>query len=164
MPEADNGGTTPPAGQPGNGGAPAGDPPADTAGLGDGGRNAIAAERKARRDAERETAALKARLTELEQRDMTELQKQQARADAAEKAAAESAAAVLRFKVAAEKQVPAELLEFLTAGTEKDLAAQADKLLSLGTGTPAFDGGARGGGAAKPTDMNALIRRQAGLG
>ena len=96
----------------------------------------------------------------------TEAQRIAERLAAAERAAADAGVQLLRFKVATEKQVPADLVEFLTATDEKGLRAQADKLMEKGgAGRPAsFDNGPRGSGSAKPTDMNALIRQAAGLG
>lgn len=54
------------------------------------GLNALRAERDARKTAERELAAMRSRLKEFEDRDKTELQKANERAEAAEKAAAET--------------------------------------------------------------------------
>lgn len=58
--------------------------------LGQPGLNALRAERDARKTAERELAATRDRLKEFEDRDKTELQKANERAEAAEKAAAET--------------------------------------------------------------------------
>jgi hypothetical protein len=59
----------------------------------------------------------------------------------------------------------ADLSKFVTDDGEPDEKAIAAAVKKLGgTGRrPDFDGGARGG-AAKPNDMNALIRASAGLG
>ena len=54
--------------------------------------------------------------------------------------------ALIRYEVAAEKQVPAEAWDLLTGNTREELEAKADKLLTLvqkPEPTPEFDGGAR---------------------
>jgi hypothetical protein len=96
--------------------------------LGDGGKKALDAERKARREAEKAAAALAAKVKEFEDSQKSELEKAAARAEAAEKAAAQAQAEALRLKVAAETGLPADLHEFLTGGDEESLRAQADKL------------------------------------
>lgn len=93
----------------------------------------------------------------------SEAQRALERAEAAEAAAATSQQQLLRYKVAAEKQIPSELAELLTGSTEEEMAAVADRLASF-TGQPApqgFDHGPRGGGPP-PTDMNTLIARSLG--
>lgn len=109
--------------------------------LGDGGKKALQAERDARKTAERTTAELSARLKQFEDANLSELER-------TKKAAEESAAELAKLrhentrnKVAIDKGVPADLVEFLTGDTEGDIAAKADLLLArLNTpGTPKPD-------------------------
>lgn len=101
--------------------------------LGDGGKAALEAERKARREADRQMKGLQAKLQEFEDRDKSELEKLQARLAAAEKSATEATLKALRSDVAQAKGVPALLL---TGSTEDELNASADALLSF-KGKPA---------------------------
>lgn len=100
---------------------------ADKPDLGDPGKAAIAAEREARRAAERQLRDVQKALKEYEDRDKSELQKALERAEAAEKAAAEASYSALRSKVAAEKGVPASSL---TGTTEEELNTSADELIA----------------------------------
>jgi len=145
----------------------------DTSQLGEGGHKALAAERKARTTAERQAKAAQTRLDELsaklqqiEDRDKTETQKLTDRATAAEQAAATAQTELLRYRVAADKKLPASLASRLNGATEEEMAADADALLEvLGSQqpkAPSFDGGVRQ--AARPSDMNSLIRQTAGRG
>lgn len=146
-----------------------------TASLGEGGKKALDAERKARAAAERtatstakERDKLAARLQELEDREKTDAQKLTERAQAAEAEAAKASARLLRFEVASDKKLPAGWANRLQGSTKEELEADADALLKeLGETrqrqSPDYDGGVRKQAPA-PTDMNALIRRAAGLG
>lgn len=142
------------------------------ASLGEGGQKALAAERKARAAAEKTANAaakerdkLAAQLQEIADRDKTEAQKLAERAQTAESEAATARQELLRYRVAAKKQLPASLAARLQGSTEEEMAADADALLEvLGQRqTPSYDGGVRKPAPA-PTDMNALIRQKAGLG
>lgn len=142
--------------------------------LGEAGQKALSAERKARSAAERaakaherQIADLSRQLQEFQDRDKTEAQKLTEAKTAAEQRAASAEQQLLRFKVAAEKNLPANLAARLQGSTEEEMAADADSLLELlGTRqqrqTPSYDGGVRKPAAA-PTDMNALIRKAAGI-
>lgn len=111
---ADDATTAPPA-------APATDEP-----LGDPGKAALTAERKARREAEAAQTALAAKLKEYEDRDKSDAQKL-AEENATLKAEnAETKKALLRAEVAEEKKVPANLL---TGSTREEIEAAADALL-----------------------------------
>lgn len=68
------------------------------------------------------------RLQEIEDANRSELEKANARADAAERRAAEAEARSLRADVAAEKKVPVELL---SGSTREELEAAADKLIEF---------------------------------
>jgi len=95
--------------------------------LGDGGKAALAAEREARKQAEKRSRELERSIKEYEDRDKTELQKWQERAEAAEKRAADAEFTAMRSKVAAQKGVPASSL---TGKTEDELIASADELIA----------------------------------
>jgi alanyl-tRNA synthetase len=145
-----------------------------TAGLGEGGQKALAAERKRAATAERTAKAsqkqiddLSRQLQEFQDRDKTDAQKLTEAKTAAEKTAADAQARLMRYEVAAAKKLPAEWAARLQGSTKEDLEADADALMqALGTQqqrqTPNYDGGVRTSASA-PADMNALIRRAAGL-
>ena len=95
--------------------------------LGDSGKQAIVAEREARKAAERQLRDVQKALKEYEDRDKTELQKALERAEVAEKTAAEAQFSALRSRVAAAKGVPASSL---TGATEDELTASADDLIA----------------------------------
>jgi transcriptional regulator len=85
-----------------------------------------------------------AKLEEIEAANATELEKAQKRAAELESQLAETSAAALRQKVAAEKELPQKLVPFLTATDEEGLAEQAATLLeNLKPDSPDFDGGTR---------------------
>jgi hypothetical protein len=120
--------------------------------LGDGGKKALQAERDARKAAERTAAEYAAKLKEIEDSNLSELER-------AKKVAEESAAELARLrtenvrsKVAIDKGVPADLIEFLTGDTEGDIAAKADLLMARlntpGTPKPDPSQGAKGGATA----------------
>lgn len=128
--------------------------------LGDGGKAALAAERKARRDADAQLKALQAKLQEFEDRDKSELEKLQARLAAAEKQATEATLKALRADVAQAKGVPAGLL---SGSTEEELNASADALLAFRGETakvPAAPSAAGQGNVGKPvsTGVQQLTR------
>lgn len=145
-----------------------------TASLGEGGQKALAAERKARTVAERTAKAAQKQLDDMtkrlqafEDRDKTEAQKLAEAKTAAERDAEQARTKLLRYEVAAAKKLPSEWAARLQGSTQEELEADADALLeALGTqqqrNTPSYDGGVRQGAPAA-TDMNALIRRAAGL-
>ena len=110
--------------------APVTEPPAPADDLGEAGKKALAAERAAKRAAEKRAADLEAKVKEFEDASKSEAEKAAARAEAAEKALAEVTAKALRLEVAAEVGVPADLVEFLTGGDTESLRAQAEKLMA----------------------------------
>ena len=88
----------------------------------------------------------RARAEELEARDQSEVEKLTTKVTKAERERDEARSALLRFEVAAEKQIPAEAVELLTGNTREELEAKADRLLELvkkPDSTPDFDGGTR---------------------
>lgn len=88
-------------------------------------------------------------LDRIKEENASELDKAQSKLSKTERERDEAKAALLRFEVAAEKQVPSEALDLLTGNTREELEAKADKLLELvksRTDTdkkPDFDGGPR---------------------
>lgn len=102
--------------------------------LGDKGKAALDAERKARREAEKrakEGEAAIARLAEIEESAKSEQQKAVDRAERAEREAAELRLAVLRRDVAAAKGLPSELAERLSGSDRESLEADADALMAV---------------------------------
>lgn len=141
-----------------------------TAELGEGGKKALEAERRARTAAEKNATAAQKKLDDMakrlqafEDRDKTEAQKLAEAKTAAEREVATAKQELMRYRVAANKKLPAELAARLRGDTEEEMAADADALLGvLGQRqAPNYDGGVRKPAPA-PTDMNALIRRAAG--
>lgn len=136
--------------------------------LGDGGKKALQAERDARKQAEKANAELAARLKEFEDSKLSDLER-------AQKQAAENAAELARLrsenvrnKVAIDKGVPADLVEFLTGDTEGDIAAKADLLLARlntpGTPKPDPSQGAKGEAAALNGDpLLSTLKNKLGL-
>lgn len=98
--------------------------------LGESGQKAIKAEREARRAAEKSAAELAARLKEIEDAQLTDLEraKQEAETNAAELAKLREDN--IRQKVALEKGVPTDLIEFLGSGSEEQIVARADLLVA----------------------------------
>lgn len=94
-------------------------------------RNALTAERQAAREAREATEALQRKVKEFEDRDKSDQEKQAEALKAAEGRAAAAEASLLRFRVAAKKELPAELAERLQGKNEKELEADADRLLEL---------------------------------
>jgi hypothetical protein len=117
--------------------------------------------------ANKEAETLRLKLKEYEDRDKTEAQKLAERATAAENQAAAAQTELMRYRVAADKKLPAELAARLRGSTPEEMAADADELLSLLNAqqqrqTPSYDGGVRQ--STRPTSMNDLIRQTAGRG
>lgn len=128
---------------------PAGAPPA-TEPLGEGGKSALDAERKARAAAEKaqkaaEKAAEDARkkLQAIEDKDKTELERIQARNAELEKNYATEMAQRLRLQVATQHSIGPDDLVLLTGATEEELTAQATRIAALN--------GTRAAATAPPT-------------
>lgn len=124
------------------------DPPADPAkdgDLGDAGKKALEAERKARRDAEKANKSLADKLKEYEDRDKSELEKAQAAAQEAADRAAKAEAEALRLRLATELQIPPGLHKFLTGTDEDQLRAQIEELKPYLAESKRFQGGGDGG-------------------
>src|SRR5690606_6239240 len=103
--------------------------PGDTP-LGPNGEKALRAEREARAAAEKAAADYRAKLDEIEKASLSELEKAQREAQEAQAQLAEVTRQSTVNKVALEKGVPADLVEFLTGDNEEAIAAKADLLLA----------------------------------
>ena len=164
MPKEDEGtpGATPPEAD-GEGATPPTPPPATGDTLGDAGKAALDAERKAAREARAEAKAAQETLTKLrraldeKQTDEQTVAQARAEADAAK-------AEALRYKVAAAKGLPADLIPRLVGDTEEALAADADALLTLVKKQPKrADAGAGNNGEPKTKlSGDALLRAALG--
>lgn len=99
-------------------------PPTD---LGDAGKKALEAERKARRDAEAQLKNLQDELQAIKDRDKSDGEKLAEKLAAAEKRAADAEAQALRLEVAAEKGVKPR---WLTGTTREELEAAAEEYLA----------------------------------
>lgn len=93
--------------------------------------NDAAAAAKALQKANKEAEMLRLKLKEFEDRDKNEQQLLAERVAAAEKVAADREAELRRYRVGTAKGLPADLIERLRGDSDDDLAADADKLLSL---------------------------------
>lgn len=87
--------------------------------------------RAALKKANKEAEQSRLRLKEVEDRDLSEMEKAQRRAEKAEKDLADLQSATLRQRVALEKGLPAHLVPRLQGSTEEELSADADELLEL---------------------------------
>lgn len=105
-------------------------PETATPDLGDGGKKALDAERRARRQAEKAATDAAARIKEYEDRDKTESQKLTEQLAALKAEAATAKAEALRLRVAAELGLPGDLHEFLTGDDEESVRAKAQKLMA----------------------------------
>ncbi len=70
-------------------------------------------------------------LDKIEEANRSELEKANARADAAEKRASDLEPEVLRWKAIAEHQIPKDYQDFVTGKSEEDLAATVEKVKAL---------------------------------
>lgn len=106
--------------------------------LGDGGKAALEAERKARREADKQLKALQARIQEFEDRDKSEAERLLARAEKAEKDAANLAAAIAKRDIAAKFGITDadDISLFLTGTDEETLTKQAERLAARSTQAP----------------------------
>jgi molecular chaperone GrpE (heat shock protein) len=129
-------------------------------GLPEGAKRALAAARKQAREAERARKALQSEVENYKQRDLTDQQKLEQRATAAEKVAEDATRELSRLRAARAAGLDIEDADLVTGSTEAEMKASAERLFARFGGTRTdFDGGARTP-AGKPVDMNDLIRRQ----
>lgn len=144
--------------------------PADVAEtLGEGGKNAIKAEREARKAAEDSAKSLQAQLDAIQAAQMSDLEKAQATASDFEKRAAQSAAEALKWRTAAKHGISDDDADtFLTGSDEATLTKQAERLAAMsatGPTTPKPDRTQGGSGEPPALNSNALeddLRRAVG--
>lgn len=98
--------------------------PADD-GLGEGGKKALAAERKARSDAEKAAAEMKAKLDRIEAANLSDLERAQKAAKEAEDLAAKATLEAMRYRIAAEHGITTDAELILTAPDEETMRRQA---------------------------------------
>lgn len=98
--------------------------------LGDPGKKALSAEREARKQAERELAAATARLKEIEDANLSDMERAQVEAQEAKAEAAKAHAELARFRVAAAHGITDQddISLFLTGDDEETLTRQAQRL------------------------------------
>lgn len=96
--------------------------------LGDGGRKALAAERKARRDAEKAAKALQVKLQEIEDADKSEVEKLRGQVEGLTKQAEAAQAKADRFEVAAAKGLSLAQARRLVGSTKEELEDDADAM------------------------------------
>lgn len=99
--------------------------------LGDGGVNALKAERQRASNAEKANKALQAQLDQINAEKMTDIEKATQRATDAENRASKAEQKALRQSVALTKGLPAELVDRLRGDDEDSLIADADSLIAL---------------------------------
>lgn len=140
---------------------PADPKPADADPLGDAGKKALAAEREARKAAEKKLAAYEKAEQAKADADKTEAEKRAA----AEQRAQDAELRAMRIEVAHEKGLTPAQAKRLVGGTREELEADAEQLLKdfpvapakPATPKPDPSQGARGEPAARPTSLGAAI-------
>jgi hypothetical protein len=122
--------------------------------LGDGGKKALDAERKARQAAEKTAADFKKRLDEIEAANLSDLEKAQRQAQEAQEAATRATADAARFRIAAKHGINDEDADlFLTATDAETLERQAAALVARTPTGPKPDPsqGAKGSAGTRTT-------------
>ena len=112
------------------------DAAAEDEALGEPGKRALTAEREARRTAERQLAEAAAKLKEIEDANLSEIEKAKRDADEARVQLAALQRESTRSRIALEKGVPSDLIEFIDGADEEQMAAKADLLMSRLNSTP----------------------------
>jgi hypothetical protein len=132
-------------------------------GLGDAGKRALAAEREAAKQAQKEAKEAQAKLKEREDADLSEAEKAKKEAKESQERADKAEAKLMHTEVAEKKKLKPGMASRLAGDTKEELEKDADKLLKeLGGagGGSNFDGGVKGGSrtgkAASP--MNDFIK------
>lgn len=105
------------------------DTPPEKPDLGDAGKKALDAERKARRDAEKQAKELADRLAAIEDKDKTEAERFAAKVADAEDRAAKAEARAMRLEVAQSKGLSPAQAKRLVGSTQEELEADADEIL-----------------------------------
>jgi uncharacterized protein involved in exopolysaccharide biosynthesis len=113
-----------------------GDPEPDKPDLGDPGKKALEAERKARRDAERQLREMGDQLKALQDKDKSDSERLTEKVTQLEKDLAAAAAKADRFEVALEKGLDMTRAKRLTGSTREELEADAEELMSWTAGKP----------------------------
>lgn len=130
--------------------------------LGPNGEKALAAEREARKTAEKSAADLQAQLDKIAQANLSDLEKAQKQAQETQTRLDALTRQNTVSTIALAKGVPADLVEFLTGTTEDEISAKADLLLSrLGapkSPKPDASQGAKGGTPSAAQDQRAFAR------
>lgn len=133
-----------------------GEPETDTP-LGENGEKALRAERETRKTLEKQLADAQKVIKDAEAASLSELERAQKEAAEAQTLLAQAQREALVSRVALEKAVPADLIQFLTGADEEAVAAQADLLverLSKAPAKPKPDP-SQGGQGAQSTQSNA---------
>lgn len=97
--------------------------------LGDGGRKALEAERKARRDAEKKVTELEAALQEIADRDKSASEKQAEQITSLKAELAKATLSTARFRVALQSGLSETQAKRLVGDTEEELTADAEQLV-----------------------------------
>jgi hypothetical protein len=121
-------------------------------------RNAIQAEREKAASADKELKKALSELKKYQDRDKSETEKLEERASTAEKDAAAARSELLRLRVAAKKNLDPDLADRLRGETEKELEADADRLLEKFKPQANGDVDAGRGDGAAGVSMNDLLR------
>lgn len=96
--------------------------------LGEGGKKALEAERKARAAAEKLAAEREAKLREYEDRDKTEEQRRQEEKERLERELSELTVAKTRAEISASTSIPVGILAGPASGSPEDIQSYADML------------------------------------
>lgn len=131
-------------------------PETEQNGLDEGGKKALTAERQARKAAENAQKALQAQLDEIKRAGLSDLERAQAAAADAQKAAEQATADALRWRIAARHGISDEDAEtFLTGADEATLTRQAERLASMAAVSPTTPKPDRTqGGTGSPAALN----------
>jgi len=105
--------------------------PADSRDLGDAGKKAIAAERDARKAAEKQSKDLQQKLDKIEQANLSDLEKAQKRAEAAEKSLQATQSESLRLRIASKHGLTGEAVDLLHGTDEAELESRAARIAVL---------------------------------
>lgn len=124
----------------------------DPESLGDGGKKALEAERRARKAAEKTAQTLKTRLDELDAEKLSKEEQAAKKAKDAEDRAAKAEAEAQRWRIAAKYGISDEDAQlFLTGGDEDTLTRQAERFVAITPKQPAKGTHVPGVGNQPPT-------------
>lgn len=111
-----------------------GDPDPDKPDMGDAGKKALDAERKARREAERQLKEMGDRLKEIEDKDKSDSERLKEKVTELERDLATAVAKADRYEVALEKGLDMTRAKRLTGTSREELEADADELITWTAG------------------------------